>query len=150
MKRLQIGDVCFGGLHILTKDNVMVHKKTGKLRCKSCVYAYKREEYKNQDKAERLRNINRSLVLKKTGWTLEMYNETHDRQKGKCAICGKVSKKRLHADHKHSTPPFPRGLLCGQCNPGLGMFLDSLELLAKAILYLKKHEEAYERNRDCR
>ena len=59
-----------------------------------------------------------------------------------CAICGalesnKIDTRRLNVDHDHETDKI-RGLLCGLCNVGLGAFKDDVELLIKAINYLKE------------
>lgn len=58
-------------------------------------------------------------------------------QKGRCAICSAklLRGKTLAIDHCHKTHRV-RGLLCRQCNLGLGAFLDSTALLTKAIKYL--------------
>lgn len=58
-------------------------------------------------------------------------------QKGGCAICGATSSedRRMCVDHDHATDRV-RGLLCGPCNRGLGLFRDSPTLLAQAIEYL--------------
>ena len=42
-------------------------------------------------------------------------------------------------DHDHETKQF-RGWLCRKCNIALGNFCDSIELLEKAIEYLKLHK----------
>ncbi len=55
-------------------------------------------------------------------------------QHGKCAICNKT-KKLLHVDHCHETGKV-RGLLCYNCNNGLGRFKDNIEFLKTAINYL--------------
>ena len=65
-------------------------------------------------------------------------------QDGKCAICGLQTaeindnrsweKNKLHVDHCHMTRVV-RGLLCGRCNHGLGLF-DNIEILKRAIGYL--------------
>lgn len=52
-----------------------------------------------------------------------------------CAICGSAADKYPQLDHNHSTSQI-RGLLCGNCNTGLGLFKESPELLAKASNYL--------------
>ena len=61
---------------------------------------------------------------------------------GLCAICeqapnGKRGEGSLHVDHDHTTGVI-RGLLCGTCNKGLGLFRDDVGRLEKVIRYLKK------------
>lgn len=51
-----------------------------------------------------------------------------------CAICGDGG--RLVVDHDHVTG-HTRGMLCGKCNTGLGMFKDSQKHLQSAIDYLR-------------
>jgi hypothetical protein len=65
--------------------------------------------------------------------TLEEYNKrmaTSDH----CQICG--SKDNLVYDHCHDTMEF-RGVLCRQCNRGLGFLGDTKEAIEKALEYLK-------------
>lgn len=61
-------------------------------------------------------------------------------QKGKCMICdtamdGSNKIKKPHIDHCHESGNV-RGLLCHNCNTGLGHFKDNTTLLKKAIKYL--------------
>lgn len=56
-------------------------------------------------------------------------------QNYKCAICDKRP-KRLVIDHDHNTGTI-RGLLCFDCNTGLGKFGDVISGLEKAVKYLK-------------
>ena len=56
--------------------------------------------------------------------------------KGHCEICGNIPEERLHVDHIHGTK-MVRGLLCANCNHGLGKFKDSPDLLQKAVKYLQ-------------
>ena len=56
-----------------------------------------------------------------------------------CAICKTHSDllpRNLAVDHCHTTGKV-RGLLCTNCNIGLGMLKDSSEILNLAIKYLK-------------
>ena len=66
-------------------------------------------------------------------------------QNNVCAICGKAEDtidnrnglpRGLAVDHCHTTKVV-RGLLCRGCNQGLGNFKDDVDLLQKAINYLK-------------
>ena len=55
-----------------------------------------------------------------------------------CHICGKQpTNKALAIDHDHATG-FVRGLLCCECNAGVGLLQDSLDVLKKAVSYLRK------------
>lgn len=76
------------------------------------------------------------------GLTLEEYNGLFTRQEGKCAICRVHQielKDKLCVDHNHETDKI-RGLLCRECNFGLGKFKDNKKLLADAIAYLDKND----------
>jgi len=65
----------------------------------------------------------------------------------KCEICGEKpniddsvtgkKKNKLCVDHCHVTGKL-RGILCSNCNIGIGNLKDSTELLRKAILYLER------------
>lgn len=54
-----------------------------------------------------------------------------------CRICGTT--ENLHIDHCHDRN-VARGVLCRNCNHGLGNFKDSPELLLSAVTYLKETE----------
>jgi len=71
--------------------------------------------------------------------TLNTYNNLIAVQGGGCAICGKdkdPSGRRLSIDHCHKSGQV-RGVLCNQCNNGLGSFGDNISLIHKAIEYLQ-------------
>jgi len=57
-------------------------------------------------------------------------------QDNKCAICKKPFITTPYIDHDHKTGKI-RGLLCRECNGGIGMFKDNTTLLRNAIHYLK-------------
>lgn len=63
---------------------------------------------------------------------LDLCEEQGDR----CAICGLVSK--LVMDHDHSTG-VARGLLCGNCNAGIGFLQDDPVVVLSALRYLRSH-----------
>ena len=77
------------------------------------------------------------------GMTVEDYDAMWLAQRGQCAICGRASSlrgqgrgsQRLAVDHDHGTGAV-RGLLCGMCNGGLGLFDDDPARLRLAIEYL--------------
>ena len=88
--------------------------------------------------------------LRKHGWTPEMYEEKSQEQEGKCAICRQpVEGRRLDADHEHTVPPVPRGLLCNKHNQMIGFSGDSIPILEAAIEYLKVYRSTHAKGIDC-
>lgn len=81
-----------------------------------------------------------SRLQSEYGITAEDYERMLVAQDGGCAICGSDNAEgrggMLHVDHCHSTGKV-RGLLCDQCNHGLGKFKDDQALLQRAIEYLE-------------
>ncbi len=78
----------------------------------------------------------------------EEYERLHGEQGGLCAICqqpevamighGKDRVRSLAVDHDHRTG-IVRGLLCGNCNKGLGNLGDDVDRLLAAVRYLVGH-----------
>lgn len=85
-------------------------------------------------------------LKRKYGISLDEYNVQLEKQEFKCALCGgnetHDKHKVLAVDHCHKTGKI-RGLLCFKCNSGLGSFNDDINLLIKAITYLKIHESNF-------
>src|SRR5204863_8159481 len=86
--------------------------------------------------------------LENYGMTWEQYQELLAEQGGGCALCGQQcsSGRLLAVDHDHACCPgmkscgkCVRGLLCGDCNHGLGKFEDSPERLRAAAAYVERH-----------
>lgn len=83
----------------------------------------------------------RARTLGRYGITPDQYDAIYYKQGGGCAICGRPAPRegnrweRLHVDHDHNSGRV-RGLLCMNCNQGLGNFKDSAELLKSAVEYL--------------
>jgi len=74
------------------------------------------------------------------GLTYESYTMLLNSQGGACAICGELpdnkrTRDQLHVDHDHSNGAV-RGLLCGNCNIGLGNFQDDPKRLIVAAHYV--------------
>tara|TARA_R110000787_G_C13126306_1_gene415524 strand:+ start:118 stop:528 length:411 start_codon:yes stop_codon:yes gene_type:complete len=105
--------------------------------CGSCKLAYN-QNYKKVNK-DRVRDA----YLRKTyGVSLIEVNKLFAEQEGRCDICGIHEKhckhQRLGVDHDHDSGAV-RGLLCANCNTGIGLLQDSSEFTQKATAYLAKH-----------
>lgn len=89
------------------------------------------------DQAHPLRKREQHLKSR-YGLDLKAYDALLEAQGGCCAIC-RCSKPggrgTWHVDHDHKTDKV-RGLLCHDCNTGLGKFKDDPEILKLAIVYL--------------
>jgi len=80
--------------------------------------------------------LKETFLKRQYGITSEEREAILSRQGGGCAICGRNS--RLNIDHCHSSKRV-RGILCNQCNQGVGYFRDDPLLLEKAAAYLRNH-----------
>lgn len=76
----------------------------------------------------------------KFGITVDQFDELLAKQNHCCAICMSPDSKgrgTFHVDHCHQTGQI-RGLLCHDCNTGIGKLGDSPEALKKAVDYLER------------
>jgi hypothetical protein len=73
-------------------------------------------------------------LRRRYGIGAEEFDELVHKQDGVCPICEKPSPE--HVDHDHVTGHV-RGILCFNCNGGLGQFGDDPERLVRAQLYLE-------------
>jgi hypothetical protein len=91
---------------------------------------------------EKFRELRKKYRYAQYGLTVAVYNSMNISQGGVCAICGgpEQAGRPLSVDHDHSTGTV-RGLLCSRCNVGLGEFLDSEDLLSRAISYLRERRK---------
>lgn len=105
----------------------------------------------NKSKKGKARNIRynskRKAQMRKNEFNrkLRKYNLTHEEfqqmlldQDHRCKICGQQT--ILVIDHCHTTGVV-RGMLCRNCNTGLGMFEDCVETLRKAADYVAAGKE---------
>lgn len=113
-----------------------------------------RQRVRDQQKVYRAANNERMKEIKRLclfGLTPETFNGMLNKQGGCCAICREVEKaidprtgkaRNLAIDHnplkKKGEPGYVRGLLCSNCNNGLGRFKDSIYRLMSAASYLAK------------
>ena len=105
------------------------------------------EEYKKSKPTEWRKSIGQRFHLRtRYNITPEQYEAKLISQNYCCAICGKDvadnirkgAPVALSVDHCHKNLNL-RDLLCFQCNSGLGHFKDNIDVLQKAIDYLRKH-----------
>jgi len=106
-------------------------------KCLKCKKNYTLANSKRQRKKPVTKAIEKSNKLEKNynGLDLLGYKKLCDEQELKCAICLCISDK-LVVDHHHVTLKV-RALLCQQCNKGIGLFREKVEVLNEAIEYLK-------------
>jgi hypothetical protein len=69
------------------------------------------------------------------GIGLDEYEALVEAHAGRCRICHRQDDK-LNVDHCHKELKV-RGLLCGRCNRGLGLFRDNPDYLRNAANYLE-------------
>jgi protein-arginine kinase activator protein McsA len=103
--------------------------------CKAChkakQLAYK-EKYPDKIKDQKLRQT--------LGVSLDQKRSMMEKQKHVCPIChSDLDKVRFTpVDHCHNTGKI-RGVLCGNCNIGIGHLKDSISNLFRAAMYLLKN-----------
>jgi len=120
---------------ITNKDGYRPH-------CKECRNKYNQEWYsENIDtvKSKYSYEKNKHYKLKKTfGIGYQEYLHMLAAQDNCCGICGtdESGARAFAVDHCHTTGNI-RGLLCGNCNSGIGHLKDDVELLKRAIQYLE-------------
>lgn len=100
-----------------------------KAECNKCLNKRKEE---NRAKTHFYR---RRDLVDKYGISLEIFNQMKLDQDNRCKICNNITEK-LNVDHCHDTE-LVRGLLCSNCNWGLGNFKDNSQYLLQAIKYLQ-------------
>lgn len=137
----------FSGWHLRLHKPRCPHKKPSKKVIHSPVpyhdIANSSELHKEAVQSRGRVSKNHSLKLF-YGISIEDYEGMIKEQGGKCAIChlapsGHNSHNRsLHVDHDHATGKV-RGLVCYNCNHGLGNFKDNPALLMAAMNYLLSH-----------
>lgn len=115
--------------------------------CKGCKNKKTKEYYLENPEKRKENHLKR-----KYGITPEDKERMLKKQNFRCAICGeeiflfgdlKNINKVAHVDHNHETREV-RGLLCSDCNRGIGLLKDSPLILANALKYLENTEKVKE------
>jgi hypothetical protein len=72
------------------------------------------------------------------GVSADEFDAMLEAQGGRCAICKEMPERlaSMHVDHDHATGEV-RGLLCLNCNQGIGKLKDDASLLLRAAFYLR-------------
>jgi hypothetical protein len=119
------------------RDSSMKHGLSS--YCKQCQKVYDKK-YQLTDKYK--------VKVRKTKWrkqgievTYTQYEQMIAASNGACEICGKTENqfgKGMCVDHDHDTGTI-RGILCTDCNMGVGNLKDDLDLLYKAVAYLERY-----------
>jgi len=111
--------------------------------CKECIRVQRKEKreiqkaYLSALSADARKDAD---FRRRYGITLAAYDNLLTAQGGRCAICGRSPdefKRAFAIDHDHETG-IVRGILCPDCNRGLGGFQDNPGLLRRAASYLEK------------
>ena len=127
-----------------------IEEKREKNRVKNVLWRQKnRTRYNglvNEWRANNPTKVTRYKLKERYNITTERYDEMLTAQNHRCAICGNeeifnhpITNKtvKLAVDHCHTTGKV-RGLLCMDCNRGLGKFHDDVVKLEAAIIYLRQ------------
>ena len=108
------------------------------------------EKQREAEKSKRARRVARMTPTERKTWqrrynrkaayglTQEAYDALFLKQGGLCMVCRdplRDAGRGTHIDHDHVTRRV-RGILCRECNLGLGHFRDSHERLSAAAAYL--------------
>jgi len=129
----------------------MPHKNPEEAKKYHRLYREKhKEKQKEYQKAYRLVNDfseykkewYRSKRFDKYGITKEYFESLLEKQEHRCFICRVPFsvEQRPNIDHCHTTNKV-RGLLCLNCNTGIGQLRDDPKLVYKALCYLEGVEE---------
>ena len=97
-------------------------------KCKDCERSKRRQYYKPNEKTRQQLKISN-----------EFYEELMKTEE--CSICGNTLTKKC-IDHCHDTKKI-RGVLCNNCNTGLGLFKDNVRVMRIAIQYLEQSKQLH-------
>ena len=101
-----------------------------------------RRNYRIKNKERIVAQVKEQHYIKRYGISFTDKQRMVTLQGGLCAICKTPFKSlhETHLDHNHITGQV-RGILCGNCNRGLGAFKDNRLLLDAGVKYLTDWED---------
>ena len=148
------------GIELTDENWATSYKKTGLHKCKNCrtdtfrKWVSDKKEKRNQQSRDRYKKDPEKIRRQNKEWadnnkdkvrsskrkqlyklTDIEYTKLLKSQNNKCWICKEKFEEVPHIDHNHNTGKV-RGLLCRNCNLGLGHFIDSMYRVFKAFFYL--------------
>lgn len=124
----------------IQKERIKKYKHDYFQNNKEKIYKRTLNKQKEQRKLDyELYGIDRYNLKSKYNLSIEEYHNILQSQDNKCAICGcDISNRNNnpHIDHNHKNGKV-RGILCGNCNMGIGHLKDNVLILKNAIKYLE-------------
>lgn len=133
------------GLHWSCKDCRKKYRQQPHVKAHTSGYNKARRQKDPKATKERDRKY---TLMRYWGLTPIQFEELLKKHNSQCGICKKKDrssdKKPLVIDHDHATGAI-RGLLCDNCNRGIGLLQDSKEILQAAIAYLQQTSETQDK-----
>lgn len=130
-EKIRIGKKKYNDEHreqLSARNKIWKKNNPDKIKKRAAIWRIKYKARNDRNRRER--------IIKSYGMSVADYEAMLAAQKGLCAICKDAGAYRICIDHDHLTGKV-RGLLCDNCNHGLGVFRDNIDLLYEAISYLK-------------
>lgn len=124
-----------------SKKNAKGRKPGTQSRCKTCSLE-DTQKWRSEQSLDRIKDL---YLQRMYGVTLQWYQDTLSLQCNTCLLCGrafhfhgKLTPDSPVVDHCHTTGKV-RGIICNECNRGLGYFRDNPDALRNAATYLEEN-----------
>jgi hypothetical protein len=115
-----------------------LHDKTASNKPPSFRRGIKNWKDRNADKVKEI--VRFSTIKGKYGLSKSEWDALFESQGRACAICAKTDPiGHWSTDHCHTSGKV-RGILCSNCNAGIGQLSDDVDRLKAAIKYLETHK----------
>lgn len=118
-----------------------IFNNNGEKKCNSCLIFRCLNQYYKKGSNYCKQCINEKRLKREYNLNINVYNNLLKSQNNQCGICkrdlNEIDRKKIHIDHNHKTGQV-RGILCFDCNLGLGFLKDDKINLTNAINYLVK------------